>query len=95
MSDPSLLILASLADDEKHGYAIMQDIQMFAGVRLGPGTLYGAITRLEERGWIRPVSSGERRRRYRLTPEGRKELQQQLVNLELIVKAGRRRLKLA
>ena len=48
MSDPTLLVLASLADGEKHGYAMMEDIQSFAGVRLGPGTLYGAITRLEE-----------------------------------------------
>ena len=55
VSDPTLLVLASLADGEKHGYAMMEDIQRFAGVRLGPGTLYGAITRLEERGWIRPL----------------------------------------
>ena len=41
MSDPSLLILASLADGEKHGYAMMIDIEAFAGTRLGPGTLYG------------------------------------------------------
>ena len=58
MSDPTLLVLASLADGEKHGYAMMEDIQRFANVRLGPGTLYGAITRLEQRGWIRPVGSG-------------------------------------
>ncbi|MBV8808600.1 MAG: helix-turn-helix transcriptional regulator, partial [Acidobacteriaceae bacterium] len=58
MTDPSLLILASLADGDKHGYAMMEDIQQFAGVRLGPGTLYGAITRLEQRAWIAPVDSG-------------------------------------
>jgi len=57
VTDPSLLILASLADGEKHGYAMMEDIQQFAGVRLGPGTLYGAITRLEERGWIRALDA--------------------------------------
>jgi DNA-binding PadR family transcriptional regulator len=50
MTDPSILILASLADGEKHGYAIMLDVQQFAGVELGPGTLYGAITRLVEAG---------------------------------------------
>ena len=49
MSDPTLLVLASLAEGDKHGYAMMEDIERFAGVRLGPGTLYGAITRLEER----------------------------------------------
>ncbi len=57
VSDPTLLVLASLAESDKHGYAIMEDIRQFAGIRLGPGTLYGAITRLEERGWIRPVQS--------------------------------------
>ena len=67
MSDPTLLVLASLAGGDKHGYAIMDDIQAFAGLRLGPGTLYGAITRLEERGWIRPLDSGDGRRPYRLT----------------------------
>ena len=73
MSDPTLLVLASLADGDKHGYAMMEDIERFAGVRLGPGTLYGAITRLEERGWIRPlkstpVKSAEARRQpYTLT----------------------------
>ena len=54
MSDPTLLVLSSLAGGDKHGYAMMDDIERFAGVRLGPGTLYGAITRLEERGWIAP-----------------------------------------
>jgi DNA-binding PadR family transcriptional regulator len=93
MTDPSLLILASLADGEKHGYAMIEDIRAFAGVRLGPGTLYGAITRLEERGWIRPVDTRDRRQPYRLTPEGRRQLQEQLANLGQIVKAGRRRLK--
>ena len=93
MSDPSLLVLASLADGEKHGYAMIVDIETFAGVRLGPGTLYGAITRLEERGWIRPVDSDDRRRPYRLTAEGRRALQAQLATLDQIVKAGLRRLK--
>ena len=91
--DPTLLVLASLADGNKHGYAMIGDIQDFAGVRLGPGTLYGAITRLEERGWIRSVDSVDRRRPYRLTAEGRRYLRQQLVGLDQIVKTGRRRLK--
>ena len=52
MSDPTLLVLASLAEGDKHGYAIMIDVEEFAGLRLGPGTLYGAITRLEERGML-------------------------------------------
>ena len=92
MLDPTLLVLASLGDGEKHGYAMMQDIQSFAGVRLGPGTLYGVITRLEERGWIRAVESEDRRRPYRLTAEGRRCLQEQLSSLGQVVKAGLRRL---
>jgi DNA-binding PadR family transcriptional regulator len=92
-ADPTLLVLASLADGEKHGYAMIADIEAFAGVRLGPGTLYGAITRLEESGWIRPVESDDRRRPYRLTAEGRRFLREQLAGLEQIVKIGRRRLK--
>jgi DNA-binding PadR family transcriptional regulator len=93
MSDPTLLVLASLADGDKHGYAMIDDIERFAGVRLGPGTLYGAITRLEESGWIRPIESEDRRRPYRLTAEGRRHLQGELASLQQIVKAGLRRLK--
>ena len=94
-SDPTLLVLASLADGDKHGYAMIGDIQDFAGVRLGPGTLYGAITRLEENGWIRPVDSADRRRPYRLTAEGRRYLREQLAGLDQIVKTGWRRLRQA
>jgi DNA-binding PadR family transcriptional regulator len=92
-SDPSFLILASLADGEKHGYAMMADIRAFANVELGPGTLYGAITRLEERGFIRPVGAGDRRQPYRLTPAGRRHLEEQLAALESVVRTGWRRLK--
>lgn len=91
--DPTLLVLASLAEGEKHGYAMMDDIAAFAGVRLGPGTLYGAITRLEERGWIRPVESEDRRRPYRLTAEGRRYLREELGTLQQLVRVGLRRLK--
>jgi DNA-binding PadR family transcriptional regulator len=80
--DPGLLILASLASGPKHGYAITQDVRAFAGVALGPGTLYGAIARLEERGLIEPVESDDRRRPYRLTGAGRETLESQLSVLE-------------
>ena len=93
MSDPTLLLLASLADGDKHGYAMMEDIERFAGVRLGPGTLYGAITRLEEQKWIKPVPSGDRRQPYRITPEGRAHLAGLLEQLSEVVKTGLRRLK--
>jgi DNA-binding PadR family transcriptional regulator len=94
MLEPTILVLASLADGDKHGYAMMQDIEAFAGARLGPGTLYGAITRLEERGWIRPMAADDRRIPYRLTAEGRKHLKEQLTALDRVAKAGLERLKL-
>ena len=93
MSDPTLLVLASLADGDKHGYGMMEDIQRFAGVRLGPGTLYGAITRLEERGWIRPVASEDRRQPYAITAVGRKQLEEQVAALDQVIKTAQRRMK--
>jgi DNA-binding PadR family transcriptional regulator len=93
VNDPGLLILASLADGEKHGYGMMLDIQQFAGVELGPGTLYGAITRLVECGWIRPLESNDRRRPYCITASGRTYLQEQMINLNHVVKTALRRLK--
>jgi DNA-binding PadR family transcriptional regulator len=91
-SDPSVLILASLASGPRHGYAMMQDIEAFAGVRLEPGTLYGALARLEERGWIEPLPAEERRRPYRLTPAGATVLSGQLKQLERVAATGLRRL---
>ncbi|MEO6892062.1 MAG: helix-turn-helix transcriptional regulator [Ktedonobacteraceae bacterium] len=69
-SDPSLLILASLASGPKHGYAMMEDIAEFCGTRLEPGTLYAALTRLERRGWIEALLSEQSLRLYRITPPG-------------------------
>jgi DNA-binding PadR family transcriptional regulator len=93
MSDPALLVLASLANGDKHGYAMMEDIQLFANIRLGPGTLYGAIARLEQRGWIRPVKSTDRRQPYCITAEGRQYLKEQLATLYQVVRTGIRRLR--
>ena len=93
MSDPTLLVLASLADGEKHGYAMMEDIERFAGLRLGPGTLYGAITRLEQRGWIRPVASDVRRQPHAITAAGKRYLVEQVTSLDQVVKTALRRLK--
>src|SRR6478672_10719209 len=56
-ADPSLLILTSLSDGPKHGYAIMTDVAAFSGVKMEPGTLYGALSRLERRGWVRPLGA--------------------------------------
>jgi DNA-binding PadR family transcriptional regulator len=93
MTDPPFLVLASLADGEKHGYAMMEDIQNFAGVRLGPGTLYGAIARLEERGWIRPGPYRDRRQPYQITALGKRHLQEQLAGMDAVVRTAMRRLK--
>ena len=69
-NDPPVLILTSLAAGPKHGHALAKDIEEFAGVSLGPGALYGAITRLEERGLIEPLQSDDRRRPYRISATG-------------------------
>ena len=91
-NDPPLLILTSLASGPKHGYALLLDIEGFAGVRLGPGTLYGAISRLEERGLIEGLSKEGRTRPYRLTDEGASALELVLEDLRSIVDEGTRRL---
>jgi DNA-binding PadR family transcriptional regulator len=91
-SNPSLLILASLAGGEKHGYAMMEDILAMTGVRLGAGTLYGAITRLEQTGLIEALPADERRRPYRLTAHGARLLRQTLADLEKFASLGLKRL---
>jgi len=65
-----VLLLTSLASGPKHGYALSKDVEDFCGRHLSPGTLYGAITRLEELGLIEPLEDVERRRPYRLTTNG-------------------------
>ena len=91
-SEPALYILISLADGPKHGYAITQDIETVAGQKLGPGTLYGAIARLEARKWIEPLPAEDRRRPYRLTSAGQKVLRHRLESLRSLAKVGRARL---
>src|SRR5258708_1814775 len=87
-SDPSLLILSSLANGPKHGYAMIEDISAFSGTRLEPGTLYGALTRLEARGWIAALESEARRLPYAITPHGRQALRGQLNTMHRIVTIG-------
>jgi DNA-binding PadR family transcriptional regulator len=91
-SDPALLILVSLAGGPKHGYAMAQDIERIADVQLGPGTLYGALARLEEQQLIEALPAEDRRRPYRLTDAGAATLRAQLAALESVVSAGQRRL---
>jgi DNA-binding PadR family transcriptional regulator len=87
-SEPGLLILISLADGPKHGYAMLEDIEALAAVRLGPGTLYGALARLERLGLIAALAPEERRRPYRLTNAGATVLAHELNNWQHLSSAG-------
>jgi DNA-binding PadR family transcriptional regulator len=92
-TDPGLLVLSSLAAGPKHGYAITQDVEQVAGVKLGPGTLYGALSRLEGKGLIEALPSEDRRRPYRITAAGTTALSEQLAMLERVVDSGLSRLR--
>jgi DNA-binding PadR family transcriptional regulator len=89
---PAALILASLADGAKHGYALTKDIESFAGVRLAPGTLYEALSRLEGQGLIEALASEDRRRPYRLTAAGAAALGAHLEVQRRVADVGLRRL---
>jgi DNA-binding PadR family transcriptional regulator len=91
-AEPSLLILVSLSDGPKHGYAIMTDVEAGTGRPLGPGTLYAALARLEDRGLIEALAPVDRRRPYRLTGLGESALREQLFNLEAFTRLGLQRL---
>jgi len=91
-NDPTVLILTSLASEPRHGYALLKDIEGFAGVRLGPGTLYGAISRLEDRGLIEAMGESGRRRPYRITAAGAETLRTTIAEMRTIVDAGAERL---
>lgn len=93
--DPVLLVLSSLAEGPKHGYGITADVEEVAGVRLGPGTLYGVLSRLEGKGLIEALPAEGRRRPYRLTAAGRTALAEELRVLDQVVSTGLRRLRVA
>src|ERR671913_1840406 len=90
--EPALLILVSLADGPKHGYAITEDIASFAGVRFGPGSLYGAIARLESRGLIEGLDTEDRRNPYQLTAVGPESVGAPAASMQSVAKGGQRRL---
>ena len=92
-TEPAMLVLSSLAGGPKHGYAIIQDVREMASVGLGPGTLYGALARLEQRGLIEALPPEDRRRPYRLTAAGATALEQRLNALERVTQIGLRRLQ--
>ncbi len=94
-AEPALLILVSLAEAPKHGYAIMSDVNAFGSNQIGPGTLYAALARLERRGLIEPIGPDERRRPYRLTAAGSQALATHLAEMRRLVQVGNARLSAA
>jgi DNA-binding PadR family transcriptional regulator len=92
-AEPSLLILVSLSDGPKHGYAIMTEAHELTGAPLGPGTLYATLSRLEARGLIEALPADDRRRPYRLTRAGVEALHAHLEGLGGIVRTGLARLR--
>ena len=92
-ADPPLLVLASLADEPKHGYAITQDVAETMGVRLSAGPLYAVISRLESRGLIEPLPAEDRRRPYRLTAAGAAELARQSERMSRVASLATERLR--
>jgi len=91
-AEPALLILVSLSDGAKHGYAMMTDIEATTGRPMGPGTLYAALARLEERGLIEPLPPVQRRRPYQLTGVGASILREQLSEMQSLASLGLQRL---
>ncbi|HEX8836528.1 MAG TPA: helix-turn-helix transcriptional regulator [Candidatus Acidoferrum sp.] len=93
VSEPVLLILLSLAERPRHGYAILQDTeQMSEGrVRLSTGTLYGALARLLEERWIERFKEQDNSRgkqAYRLTAAGRRNLQSEVARLKELTRVA-------
>lgn len=94
LSHRAVLVLTSLAAGPKHGYALIKDIEQFAGVTLGPGTLYGVLARLEEAGLITALAAQERRHPYEISTAGAAALTAQLTRTEQTTRVGLARLGL-
>lgn len=90
--EPAVLVLTSLAEAPRHGYAIVKDVDQVARVRLGPGTLYATLARLEARGLIEALPAEDRRRPYRITGAGLALLRQRLERMASIASVGLERL---
>lgn len=87
-AEPSVLILATLAGEPRHGYAIMLEAERMSGQPLGPGTLYASLARLERRGLIEALPAEARRRPYRITALGAEVLQAHLNGLREFANAA-------
>jgi DNA-binding PadR family transcriptional regulator len=99
LTEPVLLILMSLADKPRHGYALMQDIEVLSNgrVRLSTGTLYGALRRLLEDAWIERFEQEDTSREkqaYRLTEVGSRQLRQELDRMKQLTRAAAGRLRM-
>ena len=97
-SEPVFLILTSLADQPRHGYALLQDIQHISNgrVTLSTGTLYGALRRLLEDRWIERFQQADKSRdkqAYKLTLEGRRQLQSEVERMRQLTRAATARMK--
>jgi DNA-binding PadR family transcriptional regulator len=91
LTEPVLLVLLSLAEQPRHGYSILKDIERMSGgrVKLSTGTLYGALRRLLDDAWIERVEEDETprdRRSYRLTSRGRRNLQLEVERMRHLTK---------
>lgn len=93
VSGAHLLLLMSLSTGNKHGHALMKDVERFSDVHLGPGTLYKALGRLEDLGYVEALPPDDRRLPYTLTPSGRAALVRSVDQLGRVVEEGRRRLR--
>lgn len=92
--EPAHLILLSLSSGPKHGYSMTQDIFDETGIKLGPGTLYGAITKLADQGLIKPVAGNDNRRRpYIITSEGKTALESYVTSWSQVISLGKQRLE--
>ena len=93
------MILLSLAEKPRHGYALMKDIEILSGgrVRVSTGTLYGALRRLLEEAWIERFEQEDTSREkqaYRLTTAGRRQLRQELDRMKQLTRAAAGRLRM-
>ncbi len=90
--EPAVLILVALIPGPLHGYAIVKDVESTSGTRLGPGTLYATLARLEARGLVEGLPAEDRRRPYRITRAGLALVRGRLERMDAVSRAGFRRL---
>ena len=97
LSEPVFLILVSLAEEARHGYAILKDVEDLSNrrVRMSTGTLYGALRRLLEDGWIehfREVDAPRGRQAYRLSSDGKSVLNEEVNRMKVLARLASSRL---